>query len=406
MPRRRVALLLLLLAGPAYAARHDFQHTRVVAQETQHPVPLFVVYTGPAAIIRASVRYRTRAMADWASLDLHRHGAGWAAVIPCDDLVRGELLYYFNGFDEMGDIVATGGDRTEPYRTAIRPDHLVDPPHLPGEPPPSVCIGASDCPPGFPGCTPEPLVRGKEGGELCDESAECASGVCTNDVCRDVWEPKHGGRRFWLGLDGAFGLDVLPGQFDVCTPGTPAWYCDPPSTSPLLSTSTSHSDQVHRGVAPGNVRVLASFDHALTGNWLVGARVGGVLRTYPGAAGFPPFHLEARTSYVFGDHPIFNAGLAPYVAFAFGLGPYEASSPAVVVDGTTPRNVDAWHPRGPGLRRRRRRLPPRRDLARGTDPRRTRRLRVRRCVRSERGPGAGSSGGVLKRFFSRRQRIT
>ena len=228
----RVALLLLLVAGPAYAARHDFEHARVVAQETQHPVPLYVVYTGTAAVLRITVRYRTVAMTDWASLDLHRLGPGWAAVLPCDNLVRGELPYYFNGFDAMGDVVATGGDRNEPYRTAIRRDRVVDPPHLPGAPPPSACIGASDCPPNFPGCKQDPLIRGKEGGELCDENAECASGVCKNDVCRDVWEAKGTGPRVWLGLAGAVGIDVLPGQSDVCTPGTPDWSCVDDSASP------------------------------------------------------------------------------------------------------------------------------------------------------------------------------
>lgn len=386
--RRGMALPLLVLLGaqlstahgraeppPGSAhARRDFEHVPVVAQEVQHPVPLYVAYTGAAPLARVTVRYRAAGMADWASLDLRPMGAGWGVLVPCDELAQGQLLYYFTGVDAGGDAVATGGDRTDPYRTTIRRDRIANPPHLPGEPPPSACIGASDCPPDFPGCKQTQASRGKEGGELCDEDAECASGSCLHDVCRDVGEPKHTGRRLWFGLAGTFGIDVVPGQNDACKlqsiggePTSPDWYCvdrggaDYPSRSStslvngtILPTGTSRSDQVKSGAAFGNVRLLASFDYALTGNWLVGGRFGVVLRNYPGDAGDahrfgPPIHLEARTTYVFGDHPLFNAGVAPFVSAQLGLGHFETKASVQVIESTTSKNVDAWHLAGPGF---------------------------------------------------------
>ncbi len=123
------------------------------------------------------------------------------------------------------------------------------------------------------------------------------------------------------------------------------------------------ADSVGGGAVPGDVRILATFDYALNANMMVGARLGYVARTYPGvqAAHFPPFHGEARYSYVFGDDPIGKAGLHPFLLAGAGVSEFDASVNVAVqfqmqpltvcnqppVKGMCEQTVSAWRTGGP-----------------------------------------------------------
>jgi len=95
---------------------------------------------------------------------------------------------------------------------------------------------------------------------------------------------------------------------------------------------------------------LASFDYALNMNMLLGARLGYVLNTYPGSTPpppFPPIHLEARFTYLFGKDAILNS-IAPLFLVAAGVSQFDASlGVEVALTGSKPRNENAWLTAGP-----------------------------------------------------------
>jgi hypothetical protein len=155
-------------------------------------------------------------------------------------------------------------------------------------------------------------------------------------------------RRIWLG--GAASLDfvAMPAATDVCarntagtapagtaplTPGNPYACVAPSSNAPFPGSDAitnsqiaTNGDLVQSGLGVGNVRLLVAVDYALTPNVLLGARIGYVLRTVPNAAvsaPFPPFHAEARATYLFGDGAILQT-FAPMALVAVGLGEFDA----------------------------------------------------------------------------------
>jgi hypothetical protein len=122
---------------------------------------------------------------------------------------------------------------------------------------------------------------------------------------------------------------------------------------------TTKGDSVGGGAVPGDIRLMASFDYALTTNQMVGGRVGYVLRTYQGsqAAHFAPIHAEARYSYVFGDDPIGKAGIHPMIFGGTGISEFDSSVTLSVYQLPNSANctkgaycvetVSAWRTGGP-----------------------------------------------------------
>jgi hypothetical protein len=199
-------------------------------------------------------------------------------------------------------------------------------------------------------------------------------------------EPRDAPARFWVGFAGDFDLVQVQSATEVCrlnqaapgqmpVPPTPintaGYYCvdDGGNDFPLrygdpagamnASIQRNTSDRVAGGVAPGNIRAMVSFDFAATPNLLLGARLGYVANTYPGAAAkdegkaFAALHAELRTTYVFGRAPLAEAGFAPYVMIAGGLAQWSAQVPVTVItDGTVTSsvvNAHAWEISGPAF---------------------------------------------------------
>jgi hypothetical protein len=81
---------------------------------------------------------------------------------------------------------------------------------------------------------------------------------------------------------------------------------------------------------------------------LLGARVGYEALTIPTGAAFPPLHLEARYTYLFGKDAV-SAKLAPMALAAVGAGEFDAMVPVQVLpkNGGSPANVNAWLTAGP-----------------------------------------------------------
>jgi hypothetical protein len=388
----------------------DFVHEPVAEQQIRTAIPIYAEYGGEEQILRVVARYKGFGMTEWKTVELKKMGEkGWGAVLPCGDVQQGTTKYYLQGFNAANDPVATSGDRNNPFNVKVTREKVAEPPHLPGQAPPSQCADTGDCPPNFPGCKKDgggevkaSEVKGKDGGEFCEEDTECRSGTCKENKCTEPEGPSKA-PKIWVGLFGAFDFAFVPSQNDVCsinrlaTPtSTPEeravqllpkndknYYCvandgtdypwRPEAPNPRndehVNLVEGVSNKVSGGTAFGNVRIMASIDYAATPNLLVGGRLGFVLNKYSAdAAGidgrnFAPIHLELRGTWVFGDDPLAKKGFAPYVFGGAGVAPFEAAVKVSVVERTTPRpgstcpantdrhcqDVDAWQLAGPGF---------------------------------------------------------
>jgi hypothetical protein len=227
----------------------------------------------------------------------------------------------------------------------------------------------------------------KAADETCDSDDDCGSGSCKDGKCSEGSPPKKSSsgakpsRKIWIGF--AVGLEwmALPQSDDVCklnavgsAPVNNVGYqCIDPSTSAnfpgtnatannQIILGNSNGDSVGGGLLLGNVRLLASFDYALGMNFLLGARAGYVLFTNPvsnpppGPA-FPPIHLEARVTYLFGKDALASS-VAPMLFLAGGASEFDANIAVTVrmsamppgTQGAYPagtRNENAWVTAGP-----------------------------------------------------------
>jgi hypothetical protein len=173
-------------------------------------------------------------------------------------------------------------------------------------------------------------------------------------------------RDLWIGGSVEGDAAVMPASNDSClnypslddlyqcVDGQTAW---PPTYSISSQIRKGVDDQVMGGIAPANVRFLVAFDEAVSDHVLLGGRLGFATATYPArdAGALGHLHLEARASYVIGEHPLATAGLSPVLALGAGLAEYSASVP-VKVDLVPPSpmpstagTVSAWRVAGPGF---------------------------------------------------------
>jgi hypothetical protein len=382
-------------AGGGDQPQGDFQHAPVAEQQIRTPIPIYVEYAGEEQIVKVIARYKGFGMTEWKTVELAKLGTGWGATLPCADVQQGTTLYYLQGFNAANDPVVTGGDRNHPYKVPVKREAVAEPPHLPNQAAPKQCADTGDCPPNFPGCkkpgagagagpTVKEEVVGKDGGEYCEEDSECRSAKCDGNKCTEP-EGAKGFKRFWVGVSGTFDYAFVASANDVCKLSAPRdnqlplndanYYCTlsdgadypyrltgPNDTNPRgpenASLVAGQSNKVDGGGAFGNIRLMASIDYAVNVNILVGARLGLVLNTYNGQAAkddgktFPPVHVEARGTYLFGKDALLQK-LAPYAMLAAGVSTWDAAVDVSVVEqapGQTTRrakDVTAWQIGGP-----------------------------------------------------------
>jgi hypothetical protein len=101
-----------------------------------------------------------------------------------------------------------------------------------------------------------------------------------------------------------------------------------------VQTQAGHSDG---GIQLGNVRVMASFDYALTPGFLVGARLGYAFNAYTGQSAVlgkralaTPIHVEARATLLIGHQPLRRTGFAPMVFAGLGYSEFDVHVAGVV----------------------------------------------------------------------------
>lgn len=341
----------------------DFQHTPAAEQQVNTPLPVYVE-GGSSSVVRVVVKYKGAAMSDWAKVDLKKAGSGFGGVIPCGAVTKGVLRYWVQGFDDGGDPAASSGDPKHPFTVPIKDDLDGDPPHLPGQAAPKSCGEDTECPPGLPGCAAEESSKGggEGGGGGGDESG---SEAATEPVAPGSYA------KLWFGLAGAIDLLSLPAAQDVChldpntaKPGnTAGYYCTNPDGSDFPNRNDGgaqngtlrqgRSGNVPGGFQLGDVRVMVSFDYALSPSILVGGRFGYVANAYTGKAAASdgkafsaPLHLELRGTYLFGDKPLAHVGWAPMALAGLGAAEFDGHT-NTVVNTTTTFPVSAWLTDGP-----------------------------------------------------------
>ena len=136
--------------------------------------------------------------------------------------------------------------------------------------------------------------------------------------------------------------------------GKVAFPADGPTSAAIV---IGRSDQVQGGFSHGPFNIQGSLDYALNMNMLIGARLGYEALTMPTPTGvsasFPPVHIEARFTYLFGKDAI-QAKVAPMAFVAAGAGEFDAYVPVQVtlMNPATggligPHTENAWLTAGP-----------------------------------------------------------
>ena len=242
------------------------------------------------------------------------------------------------------------------------------------------CEADKECSSGA--CSDGKCASTKGAGESCEKDDECTSGHCDDDKCVAPTGPKGALHRWWIGLSFQADIYLMPQADEICKlaergtyammnvqvnpllPQNKAGYncVNPTDNSNFPGTAQGGSNpavagiflndqfdahSVNGGPILGNLRILASLDMALNANMMLGARLGYVLFTDPATgtpgAAFPPVHLEARFTYLFGRDALISSTVAPLVFAGLGLGEFDAFIPVTVDPRTTTQT-----PPGPG----------------------------------------------------------
>lgn len=345
----------------------------VTRVDTRRPVPVSCTSDQPVGSML--LRYLAFGDREWSTLVMPRVGASFQAEIPCAVTeIAGPLEYFVVAVDADGLAVDMLGSRSKPMRLDLVTTPVGPPPAFPGQPPPARCPQSELCPPDFPGCGGDPKIaqrRSKDRGASCTHSAECTGGLlCTRGICdqapgcradaecdsgfcnqgrcdvhfaEPARRPDH--PRHLVGLHFAADVGFMSGE-NVCTPddkhecyyaGTDRRYPPPLPVGIRAELGEPAGPYPGTGIDPGlalgTLRVLASYDYAVSPCLTLGGRLGLAFRGGPsprGETGFLPAHLEARATY-------FPPGLGvpplrPYVEFGGGVARVDLKTEVVVKD--------------------------------------------------------------------------
>jgi hypothetical protein len=342
----------------------DFAHAPFASQLVRTPIPVYAEYTGAEKLVRVVVRYRGPGMADWKSMDLHKLGTGYGALIPCGDVAEGKLQYYIQGYGSSEDPVAAAGSRTRPFAVAIVGELSGPPPTLPGQEPPKQCspgLSGGDCPPDFPGCHAAKKLAGedcatsgecesgscsggtcaekKSEGEECERDEQCVSDSCSDGKCSGGRKPlgdecekddqcssgnckdgkcsegssKRKMLRIWVGIAGSFDFSLLPASENVCV-------LNMAGTSPVNTAGYQCSDPSSGANFPGK-NAMTNAMIAQGRGTVVGDQV---------AQGFQPGNLRLLVSFDYAlNMNVLVGARAGYVLFTDpAVAPGPAFAPA------------------------------------------------------------------------------
>jgi hypothetical protein len=341
----------------------DFAHDPAFEQKEDTPLPIHAEYSGSSRPAKVVVKYKGAQMREWQRIELQRVGDtdGWEGSIPCADVGRGTLRYWIQGFDRGGEPILASGDPKHPYYVPIRDKITSEPPHFPGKEAPRSCE-ETDCPPGLPGCKRK---KGGEAGGAAEGPSGAAGGGAESGAAAEEAEGEKKGAaagaypRLWVGVSLAFDFISFSAAPDVCkrngngtAVNSQGYYCYDPTAgadfpNQMQNASLNRSGTTTGGLQLGNIRLMLGFDYAVQPNLLLGGRLGYVINAYPGkdAPHFPPFHVEARGTYLLGRAPLSHAGFAPMGFVSLGLAEFDGhqSTNVTFMNNNPPqRVVDVW----------------------------------------------------------------
>jgi len=219
----------------------------------------------------------------------------------------------------------------------------------------SPCDTSQECDVGLL-CQQGDIGRTCENAPKCDSNSDCPAGsICKSGSC-DIAEeetsgPKGKFKKNLVGLHIAPDFAFLSGK-DVCSSDNfSCFYGD--GTEYKGQPQAGHGGSLNGGLAPGTVRVMASYERLFTGNIGAEARIGFAFNGGPQGSGpaFLPLHVEVRGKYWFGQDVFTRKGLRPYVAVGGGLAQVDAKlavniyDPSIMGGSTTPQ-LDAYRKLG------------------------------------------------------------
>ena len=265
-------------------AASDFTVQPAPATMVRTPLAVYATYAGTEALTKVVVKYKGFGMGEWKTLQAKSmDSGGWGVEIPCADVQQGDLLYYLQGFNANNDPVATGGDRNNPFKTAVKRDFSGEAPHFPGKEAPKQCAEAGDCPPDFPGCKKGGAERA-HGRQLAQErrgrsarttaSARAARARTRSAPPAKGRSPRASARSSGLARPSRWtSCSCRAPTRSACSNGaalpvnTSGYYCTdssgndfPSRTNPAQNNSIQNgSDQVQGGFAPGDIRLMLTL---------------------------------------------------------------------------------------------------------------------------------------------------
>jgi hypothetical protein len=161
-------------------------------------------------------------------------------------------------------------------------------------------------------------------------------------------DPTGPHKKNWVGLHVGLDLAFLSGT-DVCEPGS-EFGCFYGDGSPFTGDpAPGEGGKLNGGLALGTVRILASYERVLFGNFAVEARVGFAFNGGPKAAdgtAFLPVHGEGRAKYWFGRNVLAKRGIRPYVHLGGGIAQVDAKLPVTIQAGADQPTLDAYRKLG------------------------------------------------------------
>jgi hypothetical protein len=365
------------VAAAAGAVPGNMECTPSVKEvEMQRPIPVACTTDEPAS--KVTLRYKAFGAGEWVQVAMTKKGEYWQGEIRCADTgVTGKLRFYVQAKDKDGEELDSFGTKKQPAEIKVVSKTDEDPPTYPGQPPPPKCMSASECPEemvGTPACPTGtgPKARGNKGwGSPCDTSQECDVGllcqqgengrtcenapkcdansdcpsgtICKSGTCDIVEEaasaPSGKFKKNLIGLHFAADFAFLSGSNVCASDNFSCFYGD---GTPYTGTpNAGQGGSLNGGLAPGTIRVMASYERLFTGNIGAEARVGFAFNGGPkGATGpsFLPLHFEVRGKYWFGENVFTRKGLRPYVAAGGGIAQVDAKLAVSIADSDLPPN--------------------------------------------------------------------
>jgi hypothetical protein len=334
----------------------DMAHSPPPSQAVRTPIPIYVELPEGVSASKVYVRYKPFGATEWKTAHMTKVGNGYGTELPCAEVgdSTGELRYFVQATDAAGDIVASSGRITNPFRVRIVQHLEGEAPHLPGQSAPSACAATTDCPPQFPGCHATSATSSCVGDDECGEGGHCVDGTCSSEHTEVPAEYKKN----WLSV--AFQEDslLLPSASNACA-GNTGYTCfgGDGTYYPDLPLSGA-DDQVNGGLTLATMRVLFGYDRAIFPNITIGGRLGFALGggpQRPGGGGFLPLHVEGRAAWWIGHNPLSRSGFRFFLVAAGGAAQVDASVPVdVYADASAyksgqSQNYQAWKKTGLGF---------------------------------------------------------